>query len=284
MYSIQKKVTSIVIPSIQRSRRCLQIRRKESLGILQSSSTTFARPFGSTTHSLPARNDSSILESSSQIMERNPNSLSIRLYRMLLRQCQSLVEDSKINEKLDSKHIMLQPNVIKEQHDGIYLKTAPPVVTKSLDLFRLFYVMHEHDKMQKKGNDEKELLSNHSKHQHYYERRHYSSVVNQNTGKQSDISIDDWFFEVTGGLIPLFHNEDDVVLRKLLKQSCWTNQDQLKKAIRMAFQTKYHRVKNQDLHKWTIRALQLLQEQQELWKHTSVSSTNDPIRVVATSR
>ena len=85
-------------------------------------------------------------------MEQNSNSLSIRLYRMLLRQCQSLVKDSTINEKLDSKHIMLQPNVIKEQHDGIYLKTAPPVVTKSLDLFRLFYVMHEHDEMQKKGN------------------------------------------------------------------------------------------------------------------------------------
>ena len=73
-------------------------------------------------------------------------------------------------------------------------------------------------KCKKKGNDEKESLSNHSKHQHYNERRHYSSVVNQNTGKQSDMSIDDWFFEVTGGLIPLFHNEDDVVLRKLLKQ------------------------------------------------------------------
>lgn len=79
----------------------------------------------------------------------------------------------------------------------------------------------------------------------------------------------------------------------------WTTPQQVQEAIRSAFKklkqvgspssssstTTTTRLDSLDLHKWAIRAIQLLQEQRTLWKHSSTAVTKDRVvRVTATSR
>lgn len=82
--------------------------------------------------------------------------------------------------------------------------------------------------------------------------------------------------------MPIFRNQNvDDEMRNLLVNTCWTSPIQLQSVVRDAFKTEYNRINTSDLHKWTIRAIQILQDQQEMWNRSSVAVT-DRIRTVAT--
>lgn len=193
----------------------------------------------------------------------------IRLYRMLLRQCETLVDPSKD----DTEHIMLQPMVVSTP--SRYVKTGPPVVTKPMDIYKLFYALMEHENKLLGTNNEKQ-------NDYTYESPTYGK--NPQERQKIDASIDDWFFEVSGGIIPSFPNDDnDDNYRSLLTKSCWTTKKQLQKVLKYAFKTHYTRVDSYTLLQLAIRATKILREQQSMWEKSTVATT-DGVRVIATSR
>jgi hypothetical protein len=92
--------------------------------------------------------------------------------------------------------------------------------------------------------------------------------------------IDDWYYEVMGRTVG---DDDHDSLPPLTSTTCWTTKKQLMDAIRTVFRTNYVTMNNQNLLKWSIRAVQMLQEQQSMWSTSSVATT-EQIRVSATSR
>ncbi|KAL3925786.1 MAG: hypothetical protein SGILL_000167 [Bacillariaceae sp.] len=82
-------------------------------------------------------------------------------------------------------------------------------------------------------------------------------------------------------------NDDETAqLPPMTSMTCWTSQNQIQDAVRTAFRRLQYDslVSAADLHKWAIRAIQIIREQQVLWKHSSVATTDGVVRVVATSR
>lgn len=88
-------------------------------------------------------------------------------------------------------------------------------------------------------------------------------------------SIDDWYFNVVGKV-------SDEDMPPMTTFTCWTSPEQLRYAIRAAFRLNYD-LDAPILHKWAIRAIQILQEQRTMWTSSSVA-TAEGIRVTATSR
>jgi len=211
--------------------------------------------------------------------------LTIRFYRMLLRQCQSLAATSNKSEITSSKQdtsesIMLQPRVVTTSN-SLYFRTSPPVVTRPFDLFRLFYILVERESAKATAGTSVSLPPSHPQ----ATKRSYSSAsyaAPSTSTPPPDVSIDDWFFEVTGGHMPVFRNQNvDDEMRNLLVNTCWTRPNELQSVVRDAFKTEYKRIDTPELHKWTLRAIQILQDQQDLWTRSSVAVT-DRIRTIAT--
>ena len=88
-------------------------------------------------------------------------------------------------------------------------------------------------------------------------------------------SIDDWYYNVVG-------KTSDEDLPPMTTKTCWTTPLQLQQAIRAVFRLQYD-LDALELQKWTIGAIQILQEQRTLWSHSSVATTQG-VRVTATSR
>ena len=69
--------------------------------------------------------------------------------------------------------------------------------------------------------------------------------------------------------------------------ACWTTPSRLREAVRFAFRSSslVSSPSPTDLQGWTIRAIQMMQDQAKLWNQTSISvSSNGLVRVVATSK
>ncbi|KAL3931796.1 MAG: hypothetical protein SGBAC_011139 [Bacillariaceae sp.] len=230
----------------------------------------------------------------SKIQDDKSRVRTIRFYRMLLRQCQLLADNTNnanttnkstvaSSKQATSESFMLQPRVVTSAN-SMYFRTSPPVATQSFDLFRLFYILVERESVKHNAVGTPILLP--PTHPQAI-KRNYSSASYAETSTRSmiprDVSIDDWFYEVTGGQMPTFRNENENdEMRNLLVNTCWTSPEKLRSVMRQAFQTNYTRIDTPELHKWTIRAFQILRDQQDLWMRSSVAVTADRIRTVAT--
>ena len=89
-------------------------------------------------------------------------------------------------------------------------------------------------------------------------------------------SIDDWFDQVV---------DKTTELPPMTAMTCWTSPKQLQVAIKKAFRATSRSgfESSSNPHSWAIRAVQLLQEQQLMWKNSSLATT-EGVRVTATSR
>ena len=107
-------------------------------------------------------------------------------------------------------------------------------------------------------------------------------------------SIDDWYFQVMGGWGEIDDDDDNdsdddegddddnYTLPPMTSLTCWTTTKNLQDAVRTAFRIEYD-LDTKSLHRWTIHAIQMIQDQQTMWNHSSVATT-EQIRVTATSR
>ena len=141
--------------------------------------------------------------------------------------------------------ILLQP-VLKLHDWGRHSIFKPPSPTSTIpELLRLFYVMVD-------------------------------EADDWSTGELT--AIEDWFGEVVG-------KTEENELPPLTTMTCWTTTSQLQDAVRTAFRVSYDRdlTSPGNLRAWAIRAVQLLQEQQVMWSHSSCKTTQG-VRVTATSR
>jgi hypothetical protein len=139
--------------------------------------------------------------------------------------------------------ILLQP-ILEATDWGRHSIFTPPSPTMMEELYRLFYVW----------NDEAE-----------------------DTAAFAPSSIDDWYYDVVGKT-----GEGEEGLPPVKSMTCWTSTEQIQQAVRAAFRMNYD-LDPPSLHTLAIFAIQLLQEQQLLWSHSSVATT-EGVRVTATSR
>lgn len=183
----------------------------------------------------------------------------IRLYRILQRACQSFeVKESSIdgtNENGSDGQFLLQP-ILEAPDWGRHSTFTTTPSTTTEELFRLFYIW----------NDDAE-----------------DAVT------YAPSSIDDWYSQVIRELAETSNDDDDDDdseennhLPPMTSLTCWMTTKQLQKAVRTAFRTKYN-LDIKSLHRWTIHAIQMIHEQQTMWHHSSVATT-EQIRVTATSR
>jgi uncharacterized protein affecting Mg2+/Co2+ transport len=84
---------------------------------------------------------------------------------------------------------------------------------------------------------------------------------------------------------------NDTPLPPMTSKTAWTTPKQIEEAIRRAFKTFNKQnpaatvaVDTSHLHKYSIRAIQLLREQQIMWNHSSTHVTDSIVRVTATSQ
>lgn len=167
----------------------------------------------------------------------------IRLYRILQRTCRSFPAK-------DTNEPILLQRPLQPNEWGRHVVFQPPTPTIAEEVLRLFYVT----------TDE-------------VDEPPTSSPSN------SDVSIDEWYHQVVG-----HHQAKD--LPPLTSLTCWTSIHQLQEAVRLAFRLPYQvneTICQTSLHYWAIRAIQMLKEQQIMWKNSSVATT-DGVRVTATSR
>jgi len=152
----------------------------------------------------------------------------LRLYRMLQRECQSF-------PKVANDLILLQP-LLEAPDWGRHVMFHPSSQTSTAELHRLFCVWAD------------------------------------------DTEMDDWYYQIVA------NDPSAKSMPPLVSMTCWTNTRQLQEAIQQCFRTEYHGIISVPaLHRMAIRAIQVLQEQQALWTHSSVATT-DGVRVTATSR
>jgi hypothetical protein len=231
----------------------------------------------------------------------------LRLYRILQRTCKEFD-----NDKLQpGGEILLQPNL--EAPDwGRHATYTPPKPTQTEELYRLFYVWND-------SVDEQAVFRS-SNHDYYYDdsatpsskTTATTSNYDNNTAPYMPSSIDDWYYELVskrkqqqadteGEDASSSSSSSSSSLPPMTSMTCWASQSQLQEAVRTAFRTlqyddsnRSHKnydedqsstslLRSSDLHKWAIRAIQILQEQQTLWRHSSVATTNG-IKITATSR
>jgi hypothetical protein len=186
----------------------------------------------------------------------------IRLYRILQRQLRGLAmvtpedeEEEEVlkNQTTTTRSLVLQPMLIPSDwgRHSIFTPTDPSSITIN-DLYQLFYLYIDDD------DDDPSPFS-----------------VSSTT-----MTIDDWWYHVSGTIEnPLFQPTGVPPIT-----TCWTTIEQLQQATKHAFSCDFKNDKNDisSLHKWAIRAIQWLQQQELLWKHSSVCDTQG-IRVVASS-
>jgi hypothetical protein len=189
------------------------------------------------------RPHSSVSAAQTSIITKKERLTTIRLYRILHRACRSFPAQ---DTAANAPALLLQPT-LNPFDWGRHVVFKPPSSTMVEELFRFFYVL----------NDEADNGAN--------------------VGGPS--SIDDWYCNVVG------RNDIEAQLPPMTSMTCWTSTGQIQEAIRKAFRTSFDDDNNKlsDLHFWAIRAVQLLHEQQVLWRNSSVATTNG-VRVTATSQ
>lgn len=167
----------------------------------------------------------------------------LRLYRILQRTCHFFPVQTS---RADSHEILLQPE-LRANDWGRHVIFKPPSPTKVEELFRLFYILNDDT------DDGMEM---------------------------EESSIDDWYYTMLGGNNDIFDQ-----LPPMTTTTCWTSVEQLQDAIRIAFRTEIdtNQERLSDYQYWAIRAIQFLHEQQNLWRNSSVATT-EGVRVTATSR
>ena len=232
----------------------------------------------------------------------------IRLYRILQRQCMEL--SSIHDDDVDQAAILIQPQ-LRASFYGPTNLMVPPTTTIE-DLFRLFYnicdIEEEDDKEDPTNGDvenEEDVLAvivgdredldelTESGKSSSSASPSPSNRIKSNRSSSSNGSIHDWYGHVSPRGQEQYPLEPEGTPVGL---TFWTTGAQVRQAIRHAFRTHYsnsrrsgrnsHDSSSMDvahLHKWAIRANQLLQQQTQLWNHSSITTTRN-IRVVATSR
>ena len=201
------------------------------------------RDFASTSH-VPANNKGRVT--------------TIRLYRVLQRQCRSLVNPKFASSKENGHSILLQPDL---EPGGLpSIQTVDSAPCSMSDLYQLFYLWND------------------------------ASDTQQSIPDHRSATMEDWYYEVVRNLQPTestrdaTSQNDEPFVSSLTSPSCWTTMSTIRQAIRKAFQCPYTTLADiPSLHKWAIKAIQTLQQQERLWNHSSVQTT-EGIRVVATSR
>jgi hypothetical protein len=213
---------------------------------------------------LPQRASFSSSPSHSHTTQDKARLTTLRLYRILQRQCMAL---SQNNISDDHEAVLIQPQ-LRASDWGRHSKFMTPTTTSLSDLYHLFYSVYEDDE-----DDDDDDVSNKDKGERNVVDPFYSSSSLSVRG-----SIHHWYNDICVGYPSPEPNGIPLVA------TCWTSVPQLRHAIREAFRTKYSTTMDpRHLRKWAIHANQLLQEQEELWKHSSVTTTEN-IRIVATSR
>jgi ApaG protein len=241
----------------------------------------------------------------------------LRLYRILQRTCTEF--DDKQGGSDSSSSILLQPNL--EAPDwGRHAIYTPHKPTQVDELYRLFYVWND----SLAADDERELGVFRGRLHHDYDvddnnnntspsrKTTTSRCSSSTTSTYIPSSIDDWYYELVSRRKQLKGSGESsmsLAIPPMTSMTCWTSQSQLQEAVRAAFRTlkydntnrlhrkdRYHQPYNDDdhasaslldstdLHKWAIRAIQILQEQQTLWRHSSMATTDGIVRITATSR
>jgi uncharacterized protein affecting Mg2+/Co2+ transport len=223
----------------------------------------------------------------------------------------------------EQRMILLQPNLVATDwgRHSIYMS---PTTTHVDELFRLFYVWNdnpddvddeEDDNDDTKKNERSGIVSSSSSSwssssssstidDWYYEltqkRKRRRGNNNNNNSSTSASSMAEKEEEDN-------ENDDDdddehpmlsTSIPPMTSMACWTSSTQLREAVRIAFKTLGGGGEGKDLasssssssippsvlHKWAIRAVQNLQEQKELWAHSSTVVTDGIVRITATSR
>lgn len=205
-------------------------------------------------------------------------------------------------EHEQERRILLQPNL--EAPDwGRHSTYMAARTTHVEQLFRLFYVWNDNDDHD--GSNDVVIYNT------------GSSGGDDTTSSSSysyTTSIDDWYSELIrrrrrNNNSMDEENDNDADEDPLLSSSippmtsmtCWTTSKQLREAVRIAFKTlggtatpdndddsvsssSLPSLPPSTLHKWAIRAVQTLQEQRDLWAHSSTAITDGIVRITATSR
>ena len=180
----------------------------------------------------------------------------LRLYRMLQRSCRDLTTTT------NDGTILLQTEIKASDwgHHKLYDASDDcTTILQSKELIQLFLVWNS-------SNDN-----------------------NNNINSTSGIgTMNDWYNEI---MMSNVDSSDDVnEMLQLTKRnksgSCWTTPSHLREAVRIAFRLSSSSSSlYSEMHAWAIRAVQIIQSQNTIWDHSSVSVTPDEtVRVTATSR
>ena len=215
----------------------------------------------------------------------------LRLYRLLQRQISEFDRKAPGNDS-----VLLQP-MLEATDWGRHFIFKPSTPTQLEELFRLFYVWND-----SAGERGLGVFSNGSTSTNMDDDSATPSSDTTTSAYSSykPSSIDDWYYELVSkpsGRVDDEKNdgnEDDESsssLPPMTSMTCWTTQQQIRDAVRKAFRSLNYDgnptialLTAADLHKWAIRAIQIIREQQTLWKHSSVATTDGVVRIVATSR
>ncbi|KAG7336917.1 ApaG domain containing protein [Nitzschia inconspicua] len=207
----------------------------------------------------------------------------LRLYRILQRTCTDFDMKAPGNDS-----VLLQP-ILEAPDWGRHVTFTPPTPTQMEELFRLFYVWN--DSVDERGLGVFSAGKGSSDDTATPTSRTTTPTMAYSSTTASHSSIDEWYHE----LVTKSRDEDDDLLNPMTSMTCWTSQTQLREAVRTAFRSLRYQngfgdkdqespLTSTDLHKWAIKAMHILQEQQVLWKHSSVATTDGVVRIVATSR
>ena len=234
--------------------------------------------------------------------ERKSRLTTIRLYRILQRQCLDLASSSSSvsnNGTKDDDAVLIQPQ-LRANDWGRQFKFMLPPPTTVEDLFRLFHDIYEDEEDEDPRNnnyddddddDENEVVlavafsdnMNMKVELASKPSSSSSSASAKSVVRASRGSIRDWYDHVLHGQ----HHYPSEPEGIPIIPTCWTTVSQLRMAIRRAFKTKYSNdtssMEVAHLHKWAICAIQFLRQQTQLWRNSTITTTNN-IRVVATSR
>ena len=183
----------------------------------------------------------------------------LRLYRMLQRSCRDLTTTT------NDGTILLQTEIKASDwgHHKLYDASDDcTTILQSKELIQLF--LRWNDNNSSNGN-------------------------NNNINSTSGIGkMNDWYNEI---MMSNVDSSDDVnEMLQLTKRnksgSCWTTPSHLREAVRIAFRLSSSSSSlYSEMHAWAIRAVQIIQSQNTIWDHSSVSVTPDEtVRVTATSR
>jgi uncharacterized protein affecting Mg2+/Co2+ transport len=184
----------------------------------------------------------------------------LRLYRMLQRSCSDLTTTN-------DGTILLQTEIKASDWGNHKLYDAIDdctTILQSKELIQLFLVWNDNNSST-------------------------NANINASTNSTSGIGkMNDWYNEI---MMSNVDSSDDVnEMLQLTKRNksglCWTTPSHLREAVRIAFRLSSSSSSlHGELHGWAIRAIQIVQDQNTIWGHSSVSVTPDEtVRVTATSR